>query len=293
MEKIPVEHLQMYRARTFHLPPELRLKERDQAVEFVAQRGFVYFWPITGITFPSLWAAVAGDRPVADEHDDPGHVTWGWKDALLGQRQWYYGKILRKKATMISMAVAPCFYALSENFGAYEEDYLTQYEQGRMTLEARQVYETLLSEGALDTLALRRATHMSSPASEGRFNKALVDLQSDFKIAPVAVSQAGGWRYAFVYDVTARYYPEIPEQAQAITEDTARQVLAELYFRSVGAAPISELAKLFGWKQNLAARTVERLAESSRVKTDVAIEGLPGAFIATVELFLGGQPGRL
>ena len=283
MEKIPVEHLQMYRARTFRLLPELRLKERDQAVEFVTQRGFVYFWPITGTIFPSLWAAVAGDRPVADEHDDPGHVTWGWKDALLGQRQWYYGKILRKKATMISMAVAPCFYALSENFGAYEEDYLTQYEQGRMTLEARQVYETLLSEGALDTLALRRATHMSSPASEGRFNKALVDLQSDFKIAPVAVSQAGGWRYAFVYDVTARYYPEIPEQAQAITEDTARQVLAELYFRSVGAAPIAELAKLFGWKQNLAARTVERLAENSRVKTDVAIEGLPGAFIATVE----------
>ena len=43
---------------------------------------------IKGIAFPSLWTAVAGDRPFADEHDDPGHVTWGWKDTAPGQRIW-------------------------------------------------------------------------------------------------------------------------------------------------------------------------------------------------------------
>ena len=48
---------------------------------------------------PSLWTAVAGDRPVADAHDDPGHITWGWKDRSLDKKIWYYGKILRRKAT--------------------------------------------------------------------------------------------------------------------------------------------------------------------------------------------------
>jgi hypothetical protein len=72
---------------------------------------------------------------VADDHDDPGHATWGWKDALLGQRQWYYAKVLRKRATMIAFDVAPYFYALTENYGAPDEDYLTLYEQGRMPLE--------------------------------------------------------------------------------------------------------------------------------------------------------------
>ncbi len=66
---------------------------------------------------PSLWTAVAGDRPVADKHDDPGHITWGWKYKALGKKIWYYAKTLRKKATMISLEIAPYFYALSENYG--------------------------------------------------------------------------------------------------------------------------------------------------------------------------------
>ncbi len=45
----------------------------------------------------------------------PAMVTWGWKDDSLGKTIWYYGKILRRKATFISLEVAPYFYALSEN----------------------------------------------------------------------------------------------------------------------------------------------------------------------------------
>ena len=74
--------LSEYQAQTFRLRPELRLNTVEQAIAFVNQRGFIYFWPISGILFPSLWAAVAGNRPVADKHDDPGHITWRWKDNL-------------------------------------------------------------------------------------------------------------------------------------------------------------------------------------------------------------------
>ncbi|MBI5054888.1 MAG: hypothetical protein HZB52_16705, partial [Chloroflexi bacterium] len=114
---LTLKSLTAYRAQTFHLQKTKKLKTVDDAIQFVNERGFVYFWPIKGITMPSLWAGVAGDRPVADKHDDPGHVTWRWKDSMLGQRKWYYAKILRKKATMISLKVAPYFYALTENFG--------------------------------------------------------------------------------------------------------------------------------------------------------------------------------
>ena len=114
--------LHNFRADTFRLHPNRRLHTAEDAAAFVKERGFVYFWPITGITFPSLWAAVAGNRRVADAHDDPGHVTWGWKDDALGKRVWYYGKILRKKATMIDLDIAPYFYALSENYDDDETD---------------------------------------------------------------------------------------------------------------------------------------------------------------------------
>ena len=116
MPTLNLKRLHSHRARTFNLPPFRPLSTPAQALRFVEARGFVYFWPIKGIDLPSLWTAVAGDRPVADEHDDPGHVTWGWKDGALDKKIWYYGKILRRKATMISLAAAPYFYALSENY---------------------------------------------------------------------------------------------------------------------------------------------------------------------------------
>ncbi len=80
---------------------------------------------------------MAGDRPVADAHDDPGHATWGWKDGALQKKIWYYGKILRHKATIISLEIAPYFYALSENYGLPEEDYLIAYHEGRLTQSAK------------------------------------------------------------------------------------------------------------------------------------------------------------
>jgi hypothetical protein len=284
MRAIPKKTLKKYREKTFRLLPGERLKSQSEAVDFVNQRGFVYFWPIKDITLPSLWTAVAGDRQVADAHDDPGHVTWGWKDALLGGEAWYYAKVLRKRATMISFDVAPHFYALSENYGAPEDDYLTLYEQGRLTQEAKVVYEVLLDEGPLDTIALRRKTRMTSRSSDSRFNRAMTDLQADFKILPVAVTQAGGWRYAFAYDIVARHYPELPEQAHHIRENEARKELVRLYFRSVGAAQMRDVRMIFRWHPRDCQRAVQSLVEEGLLVRGRALEKHDGEWFALRDL---------
>ncbi len=260
MPTILLDRLQTHRQRTFNLPPAKRVSSPAQALTFVNKRGFVFFWPIAGINMPSLWTAVAGDRPVADKHDDPGHITWGWKDNALGKKIWYYAKILRKKATMISLEIVPYFYALSENYGSPEEDYLLAYEEGRLSQAAKQVYETLLKEGALNTLDLRRAAKLAN-AKDSEFNKALEVLQSDFKILPVGVAEAGAWKYSFIYEVVTRHYPNLAEDARKITERQARSKLVELYFESVGAAQENDVSKLFGWKKELTGRTVSSLVE--------------------------------
>lgn len=285
MPQLSQKIIQAYRAITYRLLPEHRVKTLDQAIEFVNQRGFIYFWPIRDTTLPSLWAAVAGDRPVADQHDDPGHITWGWKDSLLGTRKWYYAKILRKKATMVSMDIVKYFYALSENYGSYEDDYLTIYEQGRMTQEAKAVYEAILEKGPLDTIALRRAARLSSKENESRFNRALAYLQSDLKLVPVAVTQAGSWRYAFAYDIVARYYPEISEQARYISEREARQKLIKTYFLSVGVAQIRDVSMLFRWKPAVINRTLDELVQSGFILKDIRVENQAGEWIALSEFF--------
>jgi hypothetical protein len=272
MGKLTLKKIEAYRRDTYRITPGKGIKTRDEAISFANQRGFIYFWPIKNITLPSLWVAVAGDRPVADAHDDPGHVTWGWKDGLLGKQAWYYAKVLRKKSTIISLETAPNFYALSENFGAPDEDYLVQYMQGRLTQEAKVVYETLLKEGPLDTITLRRKARLSSRESDSRFNRALADLQADFKLVPVGTSQAGGWRYSFVYDLVHRHFPEIPEQARTIKEAEARERLIEQYFDSVGAAARRELPKLFRWSKQHIDEALDQLVDAKTIQRDLTLE---------------------
>ncbi|HSQ39268.1 MAG TPA: crosslink repair DNA glycosylase YcaQ family protein [Anaerolineales bacterium] len=264
MPTLDLKRLQSHRARTFNLPPLKPLATPAQARRFVEARGFIYFWPIKGIDLPSLWTAVAGERPVADEHDDPGHITWGWKDGALDKKIWYYGKILRRKATMISLEIAPYFYALSENYGSPEEDYLIAYHEGRLSQSAKQIYETLLDSGALNTIDLRRLAKLAN-AKESEFNKGLEQLQSDFKILPIGVSDAGAWRYSHIYELTSRHFPDLPAQARAISESQARTKLLELYFASVGAAQLRDVTKLFGWPKEIAERTVNKLVEKDVV----------------------------
>ncbi len=264
MLALDLEHLQAHRARTFNLPPFHTLSTPSQALEFVKARGFIYFWPIKGVDFPSLWVATAGERPVADAHDDPGHITWRWKDDALGKRIWYYAKILRRKATLISLEMAPYFYALSENYGSPEEDYLIAYQEGRLPQSAKQVYEAILENGPLNSVELRRAARLTH-ASDSEFNKALELLQADFKILPVGVAQVGSWNYAFIYELTSRHYPDLPEQARVIPEAQARMQILERYFHSVGTAQLRDVVKLFNWPKSLVERTLHKMLEKGKI----------------------------
>lgn len=270
---LSTDRLQTYRGRTFRLRPDLRLRTKTEAIRFVNERGFVYFWPIKDITLPSLWAAVAGNRPVASEHDDPGHITWGWKDDLLDKRQWYYAKVLRGRATLIALDIAPFFYALSENYGDPEEDYLQLYEDGLLTQAAKTIFEALLREGPLDTVKLRRLIRMTSKASNSPFERGLTELQRDFKILPVGVARTGAWRYSFIYDLVHRYYSGLPEKARPLTRESARARLIRLYFDSVGAATAADVQRLFQWSPREVAATLAALVAAGDLRGGCQLDG--------------------
>src|SRR3974377_177038 len=102
----------------------LRVTTKEEAVEFVKDVGFCFLFPIQKIELPSLWDAIAG-RVVKTYPNHSGYEierSWGWKDDALDKRLWFYGKLIRAKATLISLDFLSNFYALSENFGDFEHD---------------------------------------------------------------------------------------------------------------------------------------------------------------------------
>jgi hypothetical protein len=282
MLTINLERLKAHRTRTFRLLATNHINSPAGALDFVNERGFTYFWPVKGVDLPSLWEAVGGSYPVSSEHDDPFHVTWRWKDDALDKKIWYYGKILRRKATFISLETAPYFYALSENYGSPEEDYLVAYEEGRLTQATKQMYEALLDKGALDTISLRKEARLMN-AKESEFNRALEDLQKDFKIMPVGIAEVGAWRYAYRYDITPRHMPELPEKARLIGEAEARQQLVESYFLSVGATQLRDVTRIFGWPPELGKRTVEKLMQAGKL-VEAEHPQKPGLWLVMAEL---------
>lgn len=281
---LPLQRILDYRRKTYRFSERLRIQTLNQAISYANERGFLFFWPNKGLELPSLWGAVAGDRPVPNEHDDPAHVTWGWKDSLLGKKRWYYGRILHHRNTIISQDLLPNFYALSPNYGTPEEDYLLDYEQGKLTQEERMIYETLLDQGALNTLALRKAAHLSSSENTSRFNRALDKLQRDFRILPVGTAEAGAWHYAYVFDVVHRVYPELIEQAYPIKKSEACRNILEAYFLSVGAAQTRDIQKILRWPKLDLSRALERLQAAGLIHPNCFVEGQSGDWFVLADL---------
>jgi hypothetical protein len=280
-----LEDIQHLRAIAYRRTPDRRVQTVEEARAFVEEMGFCHFWPIKGVEMPNLFHAIAGRvRPVPNEHDDPDiSKCWGWKDRSLDKKWWYYGKLLRRRATMVSLELLPHFYALSENFGDLD-DYLQEYEDGKMTAEAKAIYEAILEHGPLDTVRLRREARMSAESAKNRFDRALVELQIGLKVIPIGVAQAGAWNYAFVYEILQRHFPDLPAQARPIGRGEAQRALVQRYLDNVVAADRKMVAKVFHvlkWTPKELERTLAALLEEDAVR-ELAIDGVEGKQLLSV-----------
>ena len=265
------------RDHNYRRTPERRLHTVEEARGFVDEVGFCHFWPIKGIETPNLFHAIAGRvRSVPNEHHDPDlSKSWSWKDDALDKKWWYYGKLLRRRATLVSLDTLPYFYALSENFGDLY-DFVQEYEDGKMTAEAKAIYEALLEHGPLDKVRLRREARLTSDSAKSRVDRALVELEVGLKVLPVGVAQSGAWNYAFVYELFQRWFPEVPEQARPIKRTEARRVLVQRYLDNVVAADRRMIKKVFHvlrWTKRELERTIAALLEEGAVR-EAEIKGV-------------------
>jgi hypothetical protein len=214
--------------------------------------------------------------PVAHDDHELG-LAWNWKDSLPVAGKVLYGKFLRKKPVFISLNLAPYFYALSPNYGDPATDYMEDYRDGRLPVESKQVYETLLAQGALPTSRLRLEAGLGGKGNAARFDRALADLQMDLRIVKVAISEANRWGYCYVYDLFPRHFPGIVEAARGIGGWQARETILLRYLQTVVAATPQQVSHLFGWPPGDVNLLAARLAAEGRLHAGVRIEGLPRA----------------
>ena len=277
------DKLQAVRAERYRQRPHLRVNTEGEALDFLNDVGLCSLFSAKGIELPSLWGALCGqDLPVPRQHDSHElGLAWQWKDTLPIAGHVLYGKFLRKKPVFISLDLAPSFYALSPNYGDPAEDYLQDYLDGRLSVEAKQVFDVLLEMGALPTSRLRREAGLAGKANATRFDRALAELQMDFRIVKVAISDANRWGYCYVYDLLSRRFPEVVEASRSIKGRQARETILLSYLRTVVAATPKQIGKVFGWTPSDVARLAARLAADSKLEAGVHIEGMTGEYLVS------------
>lgn len=264
--------------------PELRLQSEEQALRFVDDVGFCFLFAARGFAMPTLWEAICGEsRPLPEHHDDDAlGKAWAWKDSLPARKACFYGKVLRKTPTLISLSYLPHFYALSPNYGS-QDDYLQEYGEGRLSAEAKWAYEGLLRGGPQSTTRLRKLAGLDGKANMVRFDRAVAELQAGLKIVKVGISDANAWGYCYVYDLLLRQYPDLAKQARAIPSTSAEEVLLLKYLEATVCVTPAEVSRLFGWEAWRMERLVARLAAPGRIATDVQWVGRAGDCLARSE----------
>ena len=282
------DQVESWRDVRYHRRPQLRLRTRDQALQFVNQVGFCFLFPARDLEMPSLWEAICGEsRPLPAQHDDVElGYAWNWKDELPTRGWVFYGKLVRKKPTLISLDLLPHFYALSENYGDIE-DYLLEYQDGKLSEEARRVYEALLEHGALPTSHLRRKAGLDGKASAPRFDRAIRELQLGLKIVKTGISDANAWGYCYVYDVLLRRWPDLASRAGAIPGHEAMRVLLLAYLRNAGVTTPAEVARLLGWDLEHLDRLAQQWAAQGELLSGVRVGEWPGEYLAWPDIANG------
>jgi len=195
---------------------------------------------------------------------------WGWKDELAENKRLYYGKLLVKKPTFVSMRMLPTFYATFGRAGD-ADDHLEDVRAGRLSEIARRIIEFLAVNGETQTKRMRSALGITSQDGKSDYAKAIEELQRLMYVARVRAVGEGREDYNYTYDLFVHRYPETVRAAERASSADAMTVLLAHLLELAGGVTERQVTKLFDWSEERVAHAARRL---ELMKALVRVDGL-------------------
>ena len=232
--------------RSDSFPWPRRVRTLADAAEFLSHVGFCMLFPVKGVELPSLYYAAARRKPVT--WDRYALLIWDWKDELPRRRRGFYSKYLKGRGTFISPGLLPHFIAAEESAAA-PKDFERFYAGGRITHDAKVIWEALATHGPMATLELRNACKMDSKQGNTRFKKAMLELQRALLVVHFGSEQETAAWASGRFELTARAFPRQASEARRITPNEGRAAMAAKYLEICPGAKPMQVARLFGWSK--------------------------------------------
>jgi hypothetical protein len=226
-----------------------RIRTPGEALQYINATGYCVLFPVQNVPLPSLYYAVTRRNPhdeIIWDHDS--QLVWRWKDELPHRRRVFYGKYFRGRGTFISLAYLPYFLAMRES-ATQADDHQRFYARGRISDDARILWQGLAEHGPLATLELRHLCQMDTKAGNARFKRAIVELQSWLVAVRFGAEQETAAWASGRYELTCRAFPKQVAAASSISPELARAKVAAKFLEFDPHALPIELARLFGWSK--------------------------------------------
>ena len=244
--------LEAHRAR---LTRKYRVRSADQLVRMVDELGYCFAFTLR-----------TGDAPLPAGFDhlstnDEGRKwgwIWEWKDELAAERRLYYGTLLVRKPTFVSLTMLPTLYATFGRAGE-PDDHLEDVRAGRLSDISRRIVDFLAASGETQTKRMRAALGIVSKEGKRDYDKAIDEVQRLMYVALVRAVGEGREDYNYTYDLFGRRYPEALKAAEQLSSADAMRALLERSLDLAGALTVRQLERLFEWGDDRTARTIERV----------------------------------
>jgi hypothetical protein len=224
-----------------------RVATIGDAVKFIDAAGFCLLFPIQGLALASLYFAMARRRPLT--WDKYAMKLWDWKNELPLKKRAFYGKYFKGRGTFLSLRMLPNFLAM-RGTAAAPGDAEAFFAAGRISPDARTIWEALEEHGPLPTLELRHTCKMESVAGNKRFKKAMLELQCNLIVVHFGAEQETAAWASGRFELTSRAFPKETAAARKMSAEAARATIAEKYLGWRPDAEPRQLARLFGWSRD-------------------------------------------
>jgi hypothetical protein len=247
-----------------------RVRNADQLVAMVDELGFCFAFTESGdMPIPACF-----DHLSTNSEHRKWDWMWGWKDELAEAKRLYYGRLLVKKPTFVSMKMLPAFYATFGRAGE-PDDHLEDIRAGRLSDVARRVIEFLVQRGETQTKRLRAELGISSQDGRLQYAKAIDELQRLMYIARVRAVGEGREDYNYTYDLFVRRYPETVRAAERITSADAMITILARLLELAGGVTEKQVARIFDWGEDRARAAARRLEAKRGLARDDGLLVLP------------------
>jgi winged helix DNA-binding protein len=237
-----------------------RVRNADQLVKLIDALGFAFAFTLR-----------TGDAPIpacfdhlsTNDTDRKWGWMWGWKDELPEEKRLYYGVLLARKPTFVSLKLLPTFYA---TFGRAGEpgDHMDDVRAGRLSDVARRIIEFLAANGETQTKRMRAELGITSKEGRAAYAKAIDEVQRLMYVARVRAVGEFREDYNYTYDLFVHRYPETVRAAERISSADATLALLSRTLELAGAVTEKQLARLFEWDEAASRRAVERAERERR-----------------------------